>query len=103
MPDHRQSSRRRRPPQPLRIARTESFARDFKALPKEIQKRTEETIRRLAENPSHPSLRTKKMKGASGIWEASITMSYRITYSRSGDLVLLRRIGTHDILKRESR
>ncbi|MGH9350722.1 MAG: type II toxin-antitoxin system RelE/ParE family toxin [Terriglobia bacterium] len=101
MAERRQTSPARQPPTPLRISRTDSFARDFKALPKGIQKQAEEAILRLAENPSHPSLRTKKLKGTSRIWEASVTMSYRITYRRSGGVILLRRIGTHDTLKRE--
>jgi len=42
------------------------------------------------------------MKGLKDIWEASVTMSYRITFHRSGDTALLRRIGTHDILKKEA-
>ena len=90
-----------RPPGPLRLARTESFLRDFRALPKEIQARTEKAILRLAQNPSYPSLRVKKMQGLKDIWEASVTMSYRLTFHRAGDTLILRRVGTHDILKTE--
>ena len=90
------------PSRPLRLARTESFFRDFRALPKEIQARTEKAIQRLAQNPSYPSLRVKKMQGLEGIWEASVTMSYRLTFHRAGDTLILRRVGTHDILKTES-
>jgi mRNA interferase RelE/StbE len=98
------SSRSRKPGssrKPLAIARTDSFARDFKNLPREVQQRAEKAITLLATNPAHPSLRTKKMKGLD-IWEASVTLSYRITYERAGELLILRRIGTHDILRRES-
>ncbi len=42
------------------------------------------------------------MKGLEDIWEASVTMSYRITYQRAGEALILRRIGTHDILRRHS-
>ena len=84
-----------------RVSRAESFARDFRSLPKEIQERAERAIRLLASDPSHPSLRTKKMHGVSGVWEASVTMSYRLTYQRTADSIILRRIGTHDILRRE--
>ncbi len=86
----------------LAISRTESFARDFKNLPREIQQRAEKSIFLLATNPAHPSLRTRKMKGLEDIWEASVTMSYRITYQRAGQALILRRIGTHDILRRQS-
>jgi len=56
---------------------------------------------RLVQNPSYPSLRVKKMQGLDDVWEASVTMSYRITFQRAGDTLILRRIGTHDILKTE--
>jgi mRNA-degrading endonuclease YafQ of YafQ-DinJ toxin-antitoxin module len=42
------------------------------------------------------------MKGLEGIWEASVSMSYRITYELAGDTLILRRIGTHGILKTET-
>ncbi len=87
---------------PLAISRTESFACDFKNLPREIQQRAEKAILLLTTNPAHPSLRTRKMKGLEDIWEASVTMSYRITYQRAGQALILRRIGTHDILRRHS-
>ena len=94
-------ARKPTPPVPRRLARTESFARDFRALPKEIQARTEKAILRLAQNPAYPSLRVKKMQGLKDIWEASVTMSYRLTFQRTGDTLILRRVGTHDILKTE--
>jgi mRNA-degrading endonuclease YafQ of YafQ-DinJ toxin-antitoxin module len=53
--------------------------------------------------PYTPSLRTKKMHGLEDIWEARVTLSYRITFQRTGDTLLLRRIGTHDVLEREGR
>jgi mRNA-degrading endonuclease RelE of RelBE toxin-antitoxin system len=89
------------PSGPLRLARTESFVRDFRALPKEIQARTEKAILRLVQNPSYPSLRVKKMHGLEDIWEARVTMSYRLTFQRAGDAIILRRVGTPDLLKRE--
>lgn len=90
-------------PKVPKVARTESFARDFKGLPKEVQGRVEKAIARLVQNPAHPSLRVKKMQGVKDIWEASITMSYRLTFYRGGDSIILRRVGTHDILIKESR
>jgi len=43
------------------------------------------------------------MQGAMEVWEASVTKSYRITFQRAGDAIILRRVGTHDILKKEAR
>jgi len=33
------------------------------------------------------------------IWEGRITQSYRFTYHTEGNAYILRRVGTHDILK----
>jgi len=89
--------------QPLAVSRTESFSRDFKNLPKKIQERAEKAIQLLARDPHYPSLRTKKMRAPGGIWEASVSISYRITFQWAGEQLLLRRIGTHDILEVELR
>jgi mRNA-degrading endonuclease YafQ of YafQ-DinJ toxin-antitoxin module len=43
------------------------------------------------------------MRGVENIWEARVTLSYRITYEVSGETLVLRRIGTHDILRKEKR
>jgi len=50
-------------------------------------------------NPRHPSLRVKKIQGAGNIWEMSVTKSYRITFQRKEEIILLRNTGTHDILR----
>lgn len=87
----------------MNIRWTPLFRRDFQALPKDVQARAEKAIRLLRENPRYPSLRSRKMQRVENIWEASVTMSYRITYEIIGETLILRRIGTHDILKKESR
>lgn len=78
-----------------------TFQRDFNSLPREIQKQFEKVIRLFEENPRHPSLRVKKMEGTGGIWEARVTQSHRFTFNWESGVVTLRRIGTHDILKKE--
>ncbi len=76
---------------------TESFWRDYHKLPKDIQKKVSKAIRLLAEDPKHPSLRSKSIKGAPGIYEASPDMQYRMTYERlTGNVLRLRVVGLHD-------
>jgi mRNA-degrading endonuclease YafQ of YafQ-DinJ toxin-antitoxin module len=87
----------------MNIRWTPIFQRDFEKLPKDVQSRAEKAIRLLKENPRYPSLRSKKMESVETIWEASVTMSHRITYEISGQTLILRRIGPHDNLKAESR
>ena len=80
----------------MKITRTDSFKKDFRHLPKHARKTFEKKIKLLIENPSHPSLRVKKMKGHEDIWECSITMFYRFTFQWHNDEIILRRIGPHD-------
>ena len=84
----------------MEVLTTRPFDADYHALPEHIQALTRRKLKVFAENPRHPSLRTKKMAGQRDIWEARVTSSYRFTFQWAGNTVLLRRIGTHDILKR---
>ena len=80
---------------------TKTFEKEYRALPSRIQQQADRKLTLLLQNPRHPSLRLKKMKGQqSGIWELSVTMNYRITFQVENDIYLLRRIGTHDVLGR---
>ena len=85
----------------MRVFYSESFKKDFQSLPKEIQKITERKLRLFVQNFRHPSLRVKKMEGLQNIWEGSITKSYRFTFLIKNNICILRRVGTHDILKKE--
>lgn len=80
----------------MKIRLKETFKKDFRKLPAALQKLADGKIEMLAENPRHPSLRVKKMEGHKDIWEASVTMKYRITFEMEEDGFLLRRIGEHD-------
>ena len=75
------------------------FVRDYRKLPKQIQTAIDKQIEFLLSNPGHPSLNIKKMNDPREIWEGRITKSFRFTYQIEGDTYVLRRVGTHDILK----
>lgn len=79
----------------MKIRLKETFKKDLRKLPTALQKLTDGKIELLAGNPRHPSLRVKKMEGHKDIWEASVTMKYRITFEIEEDGLLLRRIGEH--------
>ena len=83
----------------MELLRTERFKRDFKRLPHEIQNKLPTVLERFLSNPRHPSLQTKKMEGVRDLWELRVTDSYRITFQYVQEGVLLRRIGTHDVLR----
>ena len=79
---------------------TPTFERLFKRLPKRIRDETYEKLALFLDDQAHPSLRVKRVRGTDRIWEMSITMNYRLTFEVDEERVLLRRIGTHDVLRR---
>ncbi len=83
----------------MNIIRTESFKKDFKKLPAEMQKRAVKSLKLLFANYHHPSLHTKKMMNVRDIWEARVNYQYRLTFEKKDGDIILRRIGGHDVLK----
>jgi mRNA-degrading endonuclease RelE of RelBE toxin-antitoxin system len=80
---------------------TRKFQKEYRRLPKEIQKAFDKKLSLLLTNASHPSLRVNQIQGTKDQWEGSITMNYRFTFEFSENTVLFRTIGTHDILNRQ--
>jgi mRNA-degrading endonuclease RelE of RelBE toxin-antitoxin system len=83
----------------MKIQISRPFDEDYHSLPEVIKEQAEKQFVLLLENPRHPSLQLKKIKGHPNIWEGRVTKSYRFTFQISGEIYILRRIGTHDILK----
>ena len=80
-----------------KIKLTRRFLKSFARLPKAIQEKIKKQIALLAENPRHPSLRTKPVQGTDGIYEARIDRDYRMTYERqSDDTLVMRVVDRHD-------
>jgi mRNA-degrading endonuclease RelE of RelBE toxin-antitoxin system len=77
------------------------FTKEYRQLPQEIQKAFDEKLNLSLNNISHPSLRVKHIKGTKTQWEGSVTKNYRFTFEITGNSVIFRRIGTHDILRKE--
>ena len=84
----------------MRLVTRPSFDRDYARLPRDIQERADKQLALLLANPRHPSLQLKKMTGRGDIWEGRVTRDYRFTFVVEGDTYALRRIGSHDVLKR---
>lgn len=83
----------------MQLLRTERFKKDFKRLPTEIQERVDKALELFVSHPRHPSLHAKKMEGAPDILELRVTDNYRITFQFVQEGVLLRRVGTHNVLR----
>lgn len=76
---------------------TQTFKKCFADLPESIQKKVKKALRLLAEDPRYPSLRSKPIEGAPGIYEARVDRQYRLTCERlPGDVLRLRVVGVHD-------
>lgn len=77
--------------------RTPQFNSNYASLDAQSQKAIKKALRFLAHNPKHPSLRTKKMEGYEGIFEASASMDIRINFHfEKPDTIVLRNCGHHD-------
>ena len=83
----------------MQLLRAERFKKDFKRLPRDIQAKLSATLELFMSNPRHPSLHTKKMEGVRDIWELRVAYNYRVTFQFVQEGVLLRRVGTHDVLR----
>lgn len=80
----------------IKIHYTEYFVEKVSALSPEVKKALKKKLSLMMKNPRHPSLRVKKIQGQEGIFEASITMSVRMTWQYTEDGILLRNIDEHD-------
>jgi len=79
---------------------TERFQKHFKTLTDSEKKLLQNKLRLLAENPLHPSLRTKHIKGTDDLFECSVNMDIRIIWYYEGKtMIILVDTGHHDILK----
>jgi mRNA-degrading endonuclease RelE of RelBE toxin-antitoxin system len=77
-----------------KIRTSQRFIEHYQKLPQEIKGKVKKA---LAEDVRHPSLQSKPIEGASGIYEARVDQNYRLTYQRlPGDELLLRVVGRHD-------
>ena len=82
-----------------KITYSKAFKKHYKRLSDNEKKQTKNKIKFFVENPTHPSLRTKKIQGTDGIWESSINIDVRIIwFYENNELIFLLDIGHHDIL-----
>jgi len=78
---------------------TTRFASDYNRLPQTLQQRVDKALGLLLDNPRHPSLQIKKMKGSEDRWEGRVSLHYRLIFTVEADAYVLLRVGTHDLLK----
>lgn len=84
----------------MKIEFTKPFIKKYKKLDLHSQKIIKETLIKLENDFSHPSLRVKKMQGYRNpnVWEASANMDLRITFEiEKPDKIILRNCDHHDV------
>ena len=74
---------------------TAQFRKTFANLPEKIQQQTREAYRQFKENPSHLSLRFKKVHPELPIYSARISKDYRAVGQLEGDTVIWFWVGSH--------
>lgn len=85
----------------LKITYPERFQKHYKKLSADEKTQFRKKLDVFADNPLHPSLITKRIKGTDGLFEFSVNMDIRVIWFYEGDsLVALVDIGHHDILKK---
>jgi len=84
----------------MKIRRTDRFKKDYRTLPKDIQRRVDEKLTFLLRDPRHPSLRVHKIRGAKGLWEFSVTTHYRVLFEINGEFFVLLAAGPHKIVEK---
>ena len=80
---------------------SKTFQKHFENFTDRQKKQVGNKLKILVKNPAHPSLRVKRIKGATSLWEMSVNMDIRIIFEFSDDtIILLMDIGHHDVLKK---
>ena len=85
----------------LKITYTDRFKKHYTRLTPVEKKQFKTKLSVFADNPLHPSLRTKRIQGTEDLFEFSVNMDIRVIWFYEGEaLVALVDIGHHDILRK---
>lgn len=74
---------------------TRAFQKAFAALPEEVQIQARRTYRLFLADPSHPSLRFKKVGNQENVYSVRIGLGYRALGILEGSVVTWFWIGSH--------
>lgn len=80
----------------MKISYSENFRTAVQSLSPEIKRQLKRKLEIMINDPSHPSLRSKKIQGTGNIFEASVDMDIRMTWQYTPEGILLRNIGRQD-------
>ena len=81
----------------MKVKYSENFRQNVEKLPIEVKRQLKKKLVLMIENPRHPSLRTKKLRGRKdSVFEGSVNLDIRFTWEYIEDGIILRNIGHHD-------
>jgi mRNA-degrading endonuclease YafQ of YafQ-DinJ toxin-antitoxin module len=75
------------------------FIKDYAKLPVLQRQKVDRQLELLKKGLKHPGMNVRKMVGRD-IWEARIDYHYRMTFVVKGDVLQIRRVGTHEIYRK---
>ncbi len=85
----------------LKLTYTDRFKKHYSRLSSSEKKQFQNKLTVFSQNPLHPSLRTKRIRGTDDLFEFSVNMDIRVIWFYENDaLVALVDIGHHDMLRR---
>lgn len=76
------------------------FVQDYKKLDPPVRLKVDNFLSLLARDRNHPSLRVRKMVNRNNIYEARVDAHFRVTFELSSELIIMRRVGTHEVYRR---
>ena len=71
------------------------FWSGYRHLPEQVRRSARQAYARFQDDPFHPSLHLKALRGHDGLWSARITRDYRAVAYREGDTIIWFWIGSH--------
>jgi mRNA-degrading endonuclease RelE of RelBE toxin-antitoxin system len=83
----------------MTVLRTKTFKQQYRKLPESIQKKVDRQLGYLVADLRHPSLVAKRVKGTDDIWEGRVDIHHRFTFQLHDELIVLRKVGPHDMLR----
>ncbi|MBO4359433.1 MAG: cytotoxin [Eubacteriaceae bacterium] len=84
----------------LKITYSDRFIKHYRKLTDVEKRQLKSKLSMFADDPFHPSLRTKRIQGTDALFEFSVNMDIRVIWFFDGeDVVILLDVGHHDILR----
>lgn len=84
----------------MRVTRLDRFVKEYTKLPERIKSKVHRQLKYLITvGITHPGINVRKMMNEDNLWEMRVDLHYRITFQIHGDLIILRRVGTHEIYR----